>query len=135
MACSLELKASGPRRAVAFLVCPDNSRVNVQREFGRLDNQDERRFRARFDNWVQSIKNDSHYHGWNNSQYGVDYSECFVFKSVNHRLYGYLCHPKPYDLRFEACVLVLHAFKNEWRTDSAELDRVKSLSNSLLVWP
>jgi hypothetical protein len=62
------------------------------------------------------------------------YRECFVFEDTNNgiRLYGFTCHP-PNDNRFELCLLTEHAFKWQWATDEAILDRVVMWQNHMAV--
>ena len=55
---------------------------------------------------------------------------CFVLKSKERRIYGYLCNPltksRP---SFRLCVLCRYTTKNKWETDPAELARVKRWSD------
>jgi hypothetical protein len=133
--CSAEIRAGhqSPRRAVVFLRHPGAGYANVAEEFERASTTVQRYFNTSFDYWVDEHIKKKRYHGWDQSQYGGKYKDCFVFKcserNAEHRLYGFLFHPKaPEDSRFQVCVLALHARKNEWRTDETELKRVRELS-------
>lgn len=122
------LRPSG-RRALAFLVSKDGGGADAQDAFTRLNKNREREVRSRFDHWIAGGIKDEYFHGWPND---AKYKKCWVFKwkdkRQRHRLYGFLFHPYPHtDPRFQLCVLVLHATKNEWETDTAELDRVVAL--------
>jgi hypothetical protein len=57
------------------------------------------------------------------------YRDCFVFIDLEKqvRIYGFTCHPKTVDHRFELVVLVKWVQKKTQLTDYAELDRV-------LIW-
>lgn len=122
------------RRSVVLLSYTGVSYANVIEDFSNLKDNIQGIFRRRFDNWIDNISNKNHYHGWDQSQYGGRYQNCFVFKQKEHRLYGFLYHPRsPQDNRFQVCALVLHAFKRTWTTDEAELNRAKALSEDAIV--
>lgn len=128
------LKPSG-RRAIAFLVPKEGGGADAQDAFTCLKENRAREVRSRFDYWIDGGKKNEYFHGWPNQS---KYKECWVFewkeKRQHHRLYGFLCHPyrltKP---GFQLCVLVLHATKNEWKTDTVELDRVVALQTDARV--
>lgn len=121
------------RRSVLFVESEGTRYINVVAAFERLPSMIERTFLRRFDNWIDGISNPVHYHGWGKSQYGGRYQNCFVSKAREHRLYGFLCHPKMRDASYESCVLAIHAFKQEWTTDETELNRAKVISESQTV--
>jgi hypothetical protein len=57
------------------------------------------------------------------------YKECFTFKwkdaGTYHRFYGFLINPRPEsDPRFQVCVLVAYASKNDENTDFTILDKI-----------
>lgn len=54
------------------------------------------------------------------------YRDCFVFIDLEEqiRLYGFTCHPKKADVRFELVLLIRWVQKKQQHTDYAELDRV-----------
>lgn len=54
------------------------------------------------------------------------YRDCFVFIDLEEqvRIYGFTCHPKKADPRFELVLLIRWVQKKEQHTNYAELDRV-----------
>ena len=116
------------RRAVTLLECSQDASVDASTAFGQLNEKKERELRDRFDFWISGGVNDKWFHGWPNSE---TYSECYVFKwkhnRIDHRLYGFLCHPITSKPRFSVCVLVSHTTKSAWNTDSVVLDRINRL--------
>src|SRR5437764_12923396 len=94
VAVEIQAGVQSERRAVAFLNYDEVKYVNVTEKFGKLKDNTRRTFNTRFDNWVAGFENRKHYHGWDKSDYGGEYQECYVFKASNDRLYGFLCHPK-----------------------------------------
>lgn len=115
------------RRAVAFLLCDEDKVVNAVTMYERLKDSRRRDFLTRFEEWVDGKRNNLHFHGF--TGYNGKYSRTFVFKAKERhtglRFYGFLCHPDPDDRRFEVCVLVVYATKNERETEVSELDRVE----------
>ncbi len=126
ISCSVEIRAIGTRRGVAFLTHASKT-VNVTTAFEELGENTRRTFNTRFDHYSTGFDNPKWYHGWNKSQYEGAYQDCFVFKAQDDRLYGFLCHPSLIDRRYLLCVLVLHANKNDWATDISELKRAKAM--------
>jgi hypothetical protein len=121
-------------RSVLFIEATEMRHVNIAADFKKLPLTIQRTFLRRFDNWIDGFRNRAHYHGWEKSQYGGHYQECYVFKCQEHRLYGFLCHPKaPGDPAYECCVLAYHAFKQKWTTDETELSRAKAISENRAV--
>ncbi len=124
------------RRAVISLVSSD-SRITAYNEFANLSPTTDRLFRSRFDAWLDGLNNPKWYHGWDMSEFGGCYSNCFVFKCKERRkqrrLYGFLCNPKTSEKRYQACILVSHAYKNEHETDVQELANVEEIRNLFAV--
>ena len=117
------LKITG-RRAVALLEYPEKDSVNVRKELRRLNATNRRQFRRLFDKWADgSRKKQEQYH-----EFGAPYERCFVFKSDNYRIYGFITHTE-LDKSFEYCCLTTHATKDKGRTDTAILDRVLGLAD------
>jgi|SRR5208337_242847 len=84
------------RRGVALLVS-DDKKINAHKFYDGLakDNVTRRTLDTRFDNWRDGQPPKKHrYHGWNSSDYNGRYTQCFVFKSKDNRVYGFLCNPK-----------------------------------------
>ena len=84
---------------------------------------------SRFDHWLAGNVFDRYFHGWPNLP---KYKDCFCFKweqaGTLYRLYGFLCHPKRTDSRFQACILVLHAQKAD-ATNFTLLDIVNQIKD------
>lgn len=94
-------------------------------EFDNFKEANVKAFRVRMDHWLDGANGpDSYFHNFKSD---VAHRNCFVFKyKPHHRLYGFLCHPKDSDIRFQLCALCIYARKNEHESDRAELDRVES---------
>jgi|ERR1022692_421790 hypothetical protein len=109
-------------RAVGFL--EGHGELNAGPVFDGLNIEAERALKARMNYWLSGNNSPSKwFHGFPNDK---DHKNCFVFKYQERRFYGFLCHPMPKTKpRLQLCVLCIHATKNEWETDKAELDRVK----------
>lgn len=121
-------------RALAFLICPNESGINAKEKYESLPDEKQRLLRDRFDYWLQHGKHNPYFHGWNHAPY----KDCFVFKwkerRQHQRLYGFLIHPCPTtDKSLEVCVLVSHAPKNTEETDPAELNGALMLSQRVDV--
>ena len=117
------------RRGIVFLLSREDQRVDALRVFERLGPNRKREILTRFDHWIDGNAWDKYYHGWPNHP---EYKHCFVFKwkenRQNHRFYGFLFNPCPVsNPAFQICVLVSHATKNEWETETGELDGANSL--------
>jgi len=115
-------------RGIAFLECAEEKRVDAKRTFQTLKEKSRRDLRGRIDLWLSGYRFDRYFHGWPNNE---AYKHCFVFKwkqaGANHRLYGFLFHPKPLtNQAFQACILVLHSQKKD-ETDFSELDYINRL--------
>ena len=115
------------RRGVVFLECKQDVGIDAAVVFEKLTKNRERELRNRFEYWIDGFHHDRYFHGWQ----APGYRECFVFKwkhkGKNHRFYAFLCHPNPSNYRFQLCVLVSHATKSVWNTDSSELDGANKL--------
>lgn len=132
--CCIEIRArkDNARRAVAFLHHDEISYVNVTDIFESLPEEIGDTFKRRFDNWISDLPGSPvprhQYHGWNKSQYGGKYTECWVFKTPGNRLYGFLCHPKaPLDNGYELCVIVLHDDKYAHTTYEPNLKHAEKM--------
>jgi hypothetical protein len=113
-------------RAVGFL--EGHRELNAAESFDDLSVQEQRHIRVHMEEWVAGNNGPkSHFHCFD-----PPYRECIVFKYQEHRLYDFLCHPKPItDRRFELCVLNIYATKFRWDTDNSELRRVEGWRLSL----
>jgi hypothetical protein len=92
--------------------------------FDTFKDSNVRAFRVRMDRWLDGANGPgSQFHIFKSDD---AHRNSFAFKYKQHRLYGFLCHPKGTDLRFQLCSLCLYTTKNERESDRAELDRVES---------
>ena len=124
------------RRGVAFLISENNEdkRITGKVAFDRLNIVGQRMLRTRFDAWqIGQLNKPARYHGWNKSEYGGRYTNCFVFKYKLHRFYGFLCNPKEKNPRYQICILVKKATKKEHETDETELKQVENIRSNLAV--
>ena len=112
--------SSPDRRAVGFL--EGHPELDAGGEFDGLRSKDKDSLRSHMDRWCDGhLGPKKWFHNFDKSQY----RECMVFKLNDRRFYGFKCHPLPIsDNAFLLCVLTIHAYKREWETDDAELDRV-----------
>src|SRR4029077_5932775 len=118
------------RRGIGFL--EGHSELDAGAAFDSFEGTNARAFRSHMDQWLDGANGpDSHFHNFKSD---LSHRNCFVFKHKHHRLYGFLCHPKDSDSRFQLCSLCLYATKNEHQSDRAELDRVEFWRSSLETW-
>jgi hypothetical protein len=119
--------ASPDRRAVGFL--EGHGQLNAADEFEELRSKERDTLRQRMDRWCDGMPGPKEYfHGWDDPLY----KECMVFRLNDNRFYGFKCHPLPQSRpAFLLCVLNIHAYKHENRTDKAELNRVNEWRTSL----
>lgn len=122
------LPSSG--RAVGVLT--GHIELNILAGFPSLSTNAQRDLKARMDHWIAGNHGPKNwFHGYTSQE---KYRHCFVFKHKKDRFYGFLCNPKPKsDLRFQLCVLAIHAKKKEWETDYSELDRINEWRMSPLA--
>jgi hypothetical protein len=116
-------------RSVAFLAGGEDSAVNAKKVFEKLGEKASNEMLSRFDYWIDGGHKDNYFHGWPNNP---QRKECFVFKRkegrTHHRFYGFLMNPKPLTApRFQVCILISHATKNEEHTDAVELTAVNTM--------
>lgn len=118
------------RRGVAFLVSDKDAKVTAKQGFARLTKDATRKLHTGIDYWLGGYKNPRLFHGWDKSEFGGKYDNCFVFKSRDdkqaHRFYGFLCNPSERQPRFQLCVLLFHETKDENETDETILKRIES---------
>jgi hypothetical protein len=128
--CSIKIRAglNNKRRSVAFLERHSASYVDIKAAFDGLKASAQRYHFKSFDIWMGDHNSDR-FHGWNKSQHGGKYTECFAFRNVSEgeRLYGFLCRPKKENPHYEMCVLILYAKKKGWNTDLSELERAETM--------
>lgn len=110
-------------RAIGFLEgYPDLNAASSYAQFqGKLLNE----MNANMQRWVDGHnKPKTRFHGFKDRD-DKKYRDCFVFKHQQHRLYGFLCHPKKDVPSFQLCVLTTYVTKNEWETDETVLKEVE----------
>jgi hypothetical protein len=101
-----------------------HSELDAGTEFDNFKEANVKAFRVRMDQWLDGANGpDTYFHNFKSD---FAHRNCFVFKHKQHRLYGFLCHPKQSDLRFQLCSLCVYTTKNEHESDRAELDRVEA---------
>lgn len=123
-------------RGVFFVDSSEDKKVSAKGFYDSLADESttKRMFKTRFDTWRDRQPNKtSRYHGWNKSEFNGKYTKCFVFKYKSHRLYGFLCNPKASNGRYQACVLVNYAVKNQSETDETSLKCVEQVRTTLFV--
>jgi hypothetical protein len=84
-----------------------------------------KRIRHRMGLWIQSpLDRPGKFHGF--TKYEKKYRDCFTFIDIEEKIryYGFRCHPKPDDPRYELVVLISCVDKKEDAVNKAELDRV-----------
>jgi hypothetical protein len=114
-------------RGVGFL--EGHSELNAGAAFDGLGGNNARALRSHMDQWLDGAYGPkTHFHTFKSD---FEHRNCFVFKYNEHRLYGFLCHPKDSDPRFQLCSLCIYATKREHHTDKSELDRVEQWCRSV----
>lgn len=114
-------------RAIGFL--EGHSELTAEIAFDDFGGTNARAFRSRMDQWLDGANGPKSY--FHNFKHDFEHRTCFVFKYNEHRLYGFLCHPRDDDPRFQLCSLCIYTAKFEHHSDRSELDRVEQWSKSL----
>src|SRR5205823_5315601 len=104
-------------RGVGFLVYPGMNAVTAQETFYGLQEEEQNYFRVSFEYWAIGRHDPRRFHGWDKSAFSGNHTLCFVFKQDEHRLYGFLDHPKENDPGYYFCVLVAYAWKAKANTE------------------
>lgn len=125
------------KRAVAFLIL-NNIEVTANAAFNKLGRDYRLWLQKRFEYWVSGQPpNKKWFHGWDQSEFQGKYTKCFVFKCKEklrlHRFYGFLCNPKASNPGYRVCILVIHAYKEEYETHEPDLRGVEELRTSPIV--
>jgi hypothetical protein len=122
--CRIECLPHQPstRRGVGILSFSSNRQATAKAGYHGLGEKQKWILKA-VDWWVSgNLVPKNRGHGWDKKQYGGKYVDCYVFKtSDDDRFYGFICHPLQHDARYEFCVLVLYAVKDQWKTDEQAL--------------
>jgi hypothetical protein len=123
------------RRGITFLVSDSDGEIDAERTFRGLSGKVEQEVRVSIDQWLQG--NDSctqRFHGFIEQGYRLCFTFRWKVKRLRHRMYGFLCNPKPEsDHSFRLCVLIYHTVKTEWNTDTTILDRINRLQMDVRV--
>jgi hypothetical protein len=107
-------------RGIGFL--EGHKELNAGVKFDAFKGNTARGFRSKMDQWLDGANGPgTSFHTFKNPAH----RHCFAFKHHEHRLYGFLCHPRDNDARFMLCALCIYATKHEHESDTAELDRVE----------
>lgn len=126
---------NGARRAVGFLVRTDEAEkfLNANIQFEASNEKIKNALRTGMAFWQQEIPSDR-YHGWDSSQFGGIYKNCFVFKFVSKqvRLYGYIIHPEA-DVRSIICCLMHQTTKKENGVDTTLMNKLNDYGTMLGV--
>jgi hypothetical protein len=117
--------AHSEKRGVAFL--RGDPELNAGSTFDLTESKAVgKRIRHRIALWIQwKPDTNGKFHGFGEPKY----RECFTFIDIEEKIryYGFRCHPKPDDPRYELIVLTSCVVKKEDAADKGELDRV-------LIW-
>lgn len=115
------------KRGVAFL--SGDPKLNAGAEFDATSKEPVgKRIRYRMGLWIAFHPDmEGKFHGF--KEYEDKYRDCFTFIDIEEKIryYGFRCHPKSDDPRYEIIVLTSCVQKKEDSVDKAELDRV-------LIW-
>src|SRR5579862_2579377 len=97
-------------RGIGFL--EGHSELDAGTVFDRFEGSSNGRyFRSSMDQWLDGANGPkTRFHNFKSDPV---YRECFVFKCDIHRFYGFLCHPKDDDPRFQLCALCIYAVKKQ----------------------
>ncbi|SRR6266404_5581028 len=114
-------------RSIGFL--EGHSELTAGAAFDGFGGTNARAFRSRMDQWLDGAQGPNSY--FHNFKHDLEHRNCFVFKYNEHRLYGFLYHPRDDIPRFQLCSLCIYATKHEHHSDRSELDRVEQWRKSL----
>lgn len=121
-------------RVVALVECGEDKFVNAGEMLAKANDKIKKAIFYGIQTWQGSPKINDKHHGWDASEHGGAYTECYVFKfNAGHvRVYGYLLRPKD-DPKKIICCLVNYATKNAFKQDTVILDRLNVIGNKLKV--
>lgn len=117
-------------KGLAFLRRNGQPEIDAQVVYDGLKPKSQEDMRHRFDHWLEGNHFDKYFHGFPTDPV---YHDLWTFKwqqgrSQQHRLYGFLTHPRLSDRSFQACILVCHGTKiGGSRHDPAKLALTESL--------
>ena len=131
---SIELAAGvthSEKRGVAFL--RGDPELTAGSGFDAIaSNSVGKRIRHRMGLWIQFHPDTSgKFHGF--TKYDAKYRSCFTFIDIEEKIryYGFRCHPKQDDPRYELVVLTSCVDKKEDAINMADLDRVLMWKNHM----
>lgn len=123
--------AHSEKRAVAFL--RGDPELNAGPTFDATESKPlGKKIRHRMGLWIQFMPDTKgKFHGF--KEYDSKYRDCFAFIDIMEKIryYGFRCHPKPNDPRYELIVLTSCVDKKEDAANKAELDRVLMWKSSM----
>lgn len=98
-------------RAVGFIEEATKGDLDAKRVYEALKPTVQHKLDTRFKHWLDRVIYNKYFHG-----FPGDHGTCFTFKweerHIPQRLYGFICHPKPYtDAGFELCSLMYYDTK------------------------
>jgi len=123
--------ANSEKRGVAFLSgVPE---LNARPTFNAVASESVgKRIRHRMGLWIQFHPDTpGKFHGF--TKYETKYRSCFTFIDIEEKIryYGFRCHPKPDNPRYELVVLTSCVDKKEDAVNKAALDRVLMWKNNM----
>ncbi|HEY8270853.1 MAG TPA: hypothetical protein VIG33_08170 [Pseudobdellovibrionaceae bacterium] len=115
----------GGMKAICFLEHKENKFVNAKTMFSKSKDDVQKAIRYGIQQWLQGVPAPKRHHGWNQSQHGGAYTNCYVFKHVAKgvRFYGCLHHPVA-NGRALICCVIHYAIKREDEVDTYILDDI-----------
>lgn len=114
------------QRGVAFLRGHDDLTAGPEFD-AKSDTPLGKRLRHKMGLWIVFLPDTKgKFHRFKDDKDKGKYRDCFVFIDLEEqvRIYGFTCHPKAADRRFELVLLIRWVQKKEKLTNYAELDRV-----------
>lgn len=119
-------------RAIGFIEEATRNDLDAKGVYKGLKHSVQHKLDTRFKQWLDRVVYQKYFHGFD-----ADYSSCFTFKweerHIPQRLYGFICHPKPYtDAKFELCSLMYFDTKAD-KTNYTILGWINQLSGHPLV--
>jgi len=118
------------RRGVGFLINPHDRFVTAYDGYSSFEKEKKDRFITNFLRWIASQNRDipGICHGFDKSEFRGKYTDCFLFKYHEIRLYGFLSHPDPENLRFWFFAAVHFLMKYQQKTEERVLKNVDQIS-------
>lgn len=121
----------GAARIVCLAESNTDKFVNAGKMLASANDKINKAINYAISTWEQKKRNDKH-HGWDSTEHGGAYTNCYVFKfTAKHvRVYGYLFHPAD-DKQTTICCVVHYNTKKEHKVDTALLDELNRCGTKL----